>query len=57
VDVGDWGVATSPLRPAGKARFGDRRLDVMTDGSFVEQGQQVRILAIQGNRITVGPVD
>jgi membrane-bound serine protease (ClpP class) len=57
VDVGDWGVAASALRPAGKAMFGDRRLDVMTDGSFVDQGRQVRILAIQGNRVTVCAVD
>ena len=57
VDVGDWGVAVSPLRPAGKARFGDRYLDVLTDGDFVERGRQVRIIEIQGSRIVVRDVE
>ena len=57
VDVGDWGLALSPLRPAGKARFGDRYLDVLTDGDFVERGRQVRIVEIQGSRIVVRDVE
>lgn len=56
VDIGDWGVAVSPLRPAGKAKFADHYLDVMTDGSYVDSGQQVRILRIQGGRIVVREV-
>jgi membrane-bound serine protease (ClpP class) len=55
--VGDWGVAESPLRPAGKAIFGEEYLDVVTDGSFVERGAQVRIIEISGNRIVVREVD
>ncbi len=57
VDIGDWGVALSPLRPSGKASFGDRYLDVITDGSYVDNGRQVRIIEIQGNRIVVREVD
>jgi membrane-bound serine protease (ClpP class) len=57
VDIGDWGRAVSPLRPAGKARFGDRCLDVLTDGDFVERGRQVRIVEIQGSRIVVRDVE
>jgi len=57
VDVGDWGLALSPLRPAGKARFGDRYLDVLTDGDFVERNRQVRIVEIQGSRIVVRDVE
>jgi membrane-bound serine protease (ClpP class) len=57
VCVGDWGVAFSPLRPAGKAKFNDHYLDVITDGSYVDNGRQVRIIEIQGNRIVVREVD
>ena len=57
VDVGDWGLAISPLRPAGKARFGDHYLDVLTEGDFVERGRQVRIVEIQGSRIVVRDVE
>ncbi len=55
--VGDWGVAESPLRPAGKALFGEEYLDVVTDGSYVERGRQVRIIEMSGNRIVVREVD
>ncbi|MBL7039029.1 MAG: peptidase [Pirellulaceae bacterium] len=56
IQVGDWGVAASPLRPAGKARFADHYLDVLTDGSYVDSGQQVRIIEIRGARIVVREV-
>jgi membrane-bound serine protease (ClpP class) len=56
-DVGDWGVAASPLRPAGKMRYGNRLLDVVADGSFVDAGRPVRIVEIHGNRIVVRDVD
>ncbi len=57
VGVGDWGKAESPLRPAGKAIFGDGYLDVVADGSFVEPGKQVRVVEISGNRIVVREIE
>lgn len=56
-NVGDVGTADSPLRPAGRAVFGDAYLDVVTDGSFVERKTRVRIIEISGNRIVVRQVD
>jgi membrane-bound serine protease (ClpP class) len=57
VQVGDWGVANSPLRPAGKVVFGDDYVDVVTDGAFVDQGRQVRVVEISGNRVVVREID
>ena len=57
VGVGDWGVAESPLRPAGKAIFGDDYIDVVADGSFVDKGKQVRVIQISGNRIVVREIE
>ena len=37
--------------------FTDRDLDVVTDGSYVERGRQVRIIEMSGNRIVVREVD
>jgi len=51
--VGEVGVAVTALRPAGRAEFGDARLDVVTEGEFIEKGQAVRIEAVRGNRIVV----
>lgn len=53
VAVGDWGVAESILRPAGKARFGERTVDVVADGSYIEADKQVKVVEISGNRVLV----
>ena len=56
VDVGAEGVADSPLRPAGRARFGDDFYDVMADGVFVEPGTPIRVVRRVANKIIVRPV-
>ncbi len=53
VQVGDWGVAESPLRPAGRVKFEDDYVDVVSDGAFVNVGCQVRVIKISGNRVQV----
>jgi membrane-bound serine protease (ClpP class) len=57
VTVGEHGVTDSPLRPAGKARFGDRFVDVVSDGVFVDRNTPVRVIEIAGNRVVVREVD
>jgi membrane-bound serine protease (ClpP class) len=53
LQVGAVGVADSPLRPSGRARFGDKRVDVTTDGTFIATGTPVRIIEQSGRRIVV----
>lgn len=53
VQVGDQGIAVTTLRPAGIAEFNGERLNVMTEGSFIEKGAPVRILKVNGNKIVV----
>lgn len=57
VSVGDWGRTESLLRPSGRAKFGDRSADVISDGAFVEIGAQVRVIKITGNIITVTEIE
>ena len=57
VQKGDSGTAESSLRPAGKVRFGEAYVDVVTDGGFVDQGRQVRVIEIRGNRIVVREIE
>jgi membrane-bound serine protease (ClpP class) len=42
--VGTEGVVESKLRPAGRARFPGGRLDVVSEGGWVEAGEKVRIV-------------
>ncbi len=51
--IGQVGVTLNPLHPAGAARFGDERLDVVTSGEFIDAGTPVRIVEAHGNRIVV----
>ncbi|MET0344540.1 MAG: NfeD family protein [Polyangiales bacterium] len=51
--VGQRGVAESDLRPVGVARFGARRVDVVSEGSYVRAGTSVRVCEVEGGRIVV----
>lgn len=53
--VGAVGEAKSPLRPAGTAEFDGRLCDVVSSGEFIATGDPVRIVGIEGERITVAP--
>ncbi|MEQ8787701.1 MAG: NfeD family protein [Pirellulaceae bacterium] len=55
-EIGQYGVADSPLRPSGKVRFGEEYVDVVTEGTFVESGRRVRVLKVAGNLVTVREV-
>jgi membrane-bound serine protease (ClpP class) len=54
--IGQVGVAVSPLRPGGKAQFGDAILDVMSQGEMIGKGQKVRIIGHSGTEAVVEPV-
>jgi membrane-bound serine protease (ClpP class) len=53
--LGETGRTTTMLRPAGKARIGDRLVDVVTDGEFLDAETPVRVVQVRGNRIVVAP--
>jgi membrane-bound serine protease (ClpP class) len=54
--IGAIGVAATPLRPAGKMKFGEEYLDVVAEGSYVQPGSRVQVIEIEGNRIVVKEV-
>ena len=51
--TGRAGVAVSPLRPAGIAEIDGTRIDVVSDGSFIEAGTGIEVTRVDGNRIVV----
>jgi membrane-bound serine protease (ClpP class) len=51
--VGQEGVALTDLRPAGTARIGAERVDVVTEGEYVSQGAPVRVVRSEGYRHVV----
>lgn len=53
---GDSGETVTPLRPVGKVRIGGAVHIAQTRGEFVEASRPVRVVEVQGNRITVREV-
>ena len=54
--LGQVGVATSMLRPAGMAKVGDAYVDVVTEGDFIEPGTPIQVVEVEGTRIVVKKV-
>lgn len=53
VFVGREGVTSSVLRPTGIADFDGVRLNVCSEGDFIQPGQKVRIIRVEGSRVLV----
>lgn len=54
--VGQQGVAVTMLRPSGTAQIGERRVDVVTEGKFVDAGKPLKVLRVEGSRVVVEAV-
>ena len=51
--VGKTGTARTILRPAGVAEFEGVRLNVLTDGDFIDENAKIVVERVEGNRIFV----
>ena len=53
VFLGKEGVTTTVLRPTGMAEFDGVRLNVVSEGEFIQTGTKVQIVRVEGSRILV----
>lgn len=51
--VGRQGCASTVLRPAGIGEFEGVKLNILSDGEFIQEGEQVTVTRVEGNRIFV----
>ena len=51
------GVSITDLRPAGMAEINTKRLDVVTDGEYIEANTPVVVTGVTGNRIIVQKIE
>lgn len=51
--LGKHGTAGSPLRPAGVADIEGERVDVVSRGEYIEAGDPIEVVRVEGNRIVV----
>ena len=57
VKVGDIGVTIGRLAPMGKIKVNDEVVEVRSTGTFVNPGEQVKIIHIEKSLITVEPLN
>ncbi len=55
--AGARGRALTKLRPAGKARIANRPVDVVSLGEFIDRGEEIEVIAVDGNRVVVRRVE
>ena len=55
--LGRNGAATTPLMPAGKARFGEEVVQVVSDGTPIAAGDPVRVSEVHGTKVVVEAVE
>lgn len=51
--IGKKLLAYTDLRPAGVAALSNEKFDVVTDGDFVEKGNEIEVIRVEGMRIVV----
>ncbi|MEX2262939.1 MAG: NfeD family protein [Bryobacteraceae bacterium] len=54
--LGRTGTALSPMRPAGIAEIDGARVDVVSDGGFIDAGTPIVVTRVDGNRIVIRPL-
>lgn len=53
---GEVGKALTPLRPGGAVLINGRKVDVVSEGKFVDAGTVVRVIRVTGTSVIVEPV-
>ena len=54
--LGAIGTTSTTLRPAGVVKFGDKFVDVVSDGGYIPAGTRVQVIQVEGTRIVVKEV-
>ena len=54
--IGENGTATSALRPSGIGEFSGRRMNVVSDGEFIEEGTCITVIKEEHGALVVRPI-
>ncbi|MEH7334025.1 NfeD family protein [Neobacillus drentensis] len=55
--IGKEGIALTILRPAGTVIIQNERIDVVSEGGFIEQNAPVKVIKVEGARIVVREIE
>lgn len=51
------GVVHTILRPAGTVKIGDRLVDAVSEGTFIQVGTTVQVIQVEGSRVVVRAIE
>jgi membrane-bound serine protease (ClpP class) len=51
--IGAKGIALTTLRPAGTAEINGKRVDVVTDSEYIENGKPIEVIKVEGLKVLV----
>lgn len=55
--LGMEGIALTTLRPAGTAIIKNERIDVVSEGGYIEQNASIKVIKVEGARIVVREIE
>ncbi|MGM0436993.1 MAG: NfeD family protein [Bacillota bacterium] len=55
--IGEKGTTLTHLRPAGTAEFNGERIDVITEGDYIDRDQKVEVIRVKGSRVVVKKIE
>ncbi|MBU1107693.1 MAG: hypothetical protein KKB51_13560 [Candidatus Riflebacteria bacterium] len=55
--IGKTGITLTMLRPSGIAKIDDERVDVISDGEFVEKGVRIKVIKTRQGGMIVTPIE
>ncbi|MGM0445475.1 MAG: NfeD family protein, partial [Bacillota bacterium] len=53
--VGKKGITVTPLRPAGIAEIEGKRVDVVSEGGFIDKKVKIKVIDVKGSKVLVQP--
>lgn len=55
--LGKEGIAVTDLRPSGIISIDDKRLDSVSEGGFIEKGEKIKVIKVEGSKIIVKSIN
>jgi len=56
ISIGDVGRTLGPLRPSGRVQIDEEIVDVVTEGDFIADQTEVKVISVMGRRVVVRQV-
>ncbi len=55
--IGKEGIVTSYLRPSGMVEIDDEPVDAVSEGVYLDRGEKVKVVSLEGRRVVVRKID